>query len=527
MDQVSLLALLEASQSAVESSDLALRAAEEALTAAKSANSQANAALRAVKEFSAGGGETRIDVKKNKCETCRKKKCLHGELLQESLCKDPSGFIVRAIGDSWTSKYMGRVGKIISCNQSKKQKFLNVQWENLSRTENFTFSSKSGPKFVIECKLKPEFPQLQIKEKKIDERDSPLTENCQSCKVNPCQRGNFLTEAFPNPSGLKVRSTGKSFPERYRNALATVIIKQGLNITLRWDNTGEIRENTISSKSGSRFIIECTRVDKNFDTSPVLSSVSTGDLSEVSEQFDNEIEDFIMLSSNKNPIVDLDEDDEIMKTDSLSESFRIAMTLSSKKVQVENIDVDDEKSDSSGRRRILKQVETYIDKDKHSTLFTCLYVCRVERNLIIVDVKNVLSITQYCNSNRFPCLSLYDTASRNMKEAVIERFKNSRSNVLVTTAQIAQDALDLDRSFTFKNVIFFDVPTNINFYRKISNRSQSDVFTLFNDDDDGAFYELFRRNFHTDVSSMKLPPWPFHNIGTSDTLMIYENLSKD
>ena len=105
----------------MESSDLALRAAEEALTAAKSANFQAKAALKAIKECSASGGEIQIDLKKNKCETCRKKKCLHGELLQEALCKDPSGFIVRAVGDSWTSKYMGKIGKIISCNQSKKQ----------------------------------------------------------------------------------------------------------------------------------------------------------------------------------------------------------------------------------------------------------------------------------------------------------------------------------------------------------------------------------------------------------------------
>ena len=71
MDPGSLLSLLEASQTAVESSDLALRAAEEALTTAKAANTQAKAALKAVKEFSAGG-----EVKRSKCETCRKKKCL-------------------------------------------------------------------------------------------------------------------------------------------------------------------------------------------------------------------------------------------------------------------------------------------------------------------------------------------------------------------------------------------------------------------------------------------------------------------
>ena len=510
MDQGSFLALLEASQSAVESSDLALRAAEEALTAAKSANFQAKAALKAIKEFSASGGEIQIDLKKNKCETCRKKKCLHGELLQEALCKDPSGFIVRAIGDSWTSKYMGKVGKIISCNQSKKQKFLNVQWENLSRTENFTFSSKSGPKFVIECKLKPEFPELQIKEKKMNERDSPLTVNCPSCRLNPCQRGNFLTEALPNPSGLKVRSIGKSFPERYRNALGTVIIKQGQNITLRWDNTGEIRENTISSKSGPRFTIECTRVG----SSPVLSSVSTGELPEVSEHYDNEMEDFILLSSNKNPIVDLDEDDESLvksfSTTSITGDYLDMLPITNKAL---------EKSEDPVLKRVLMGVNS-IQLDKQSALFVYLSTCKDRpRTLVIVSWDNVSAISQDCQSSGFSCLSIQ---FNNFND--FERLKNGQSNLLVTTAHVAQDILDIP-DISFSNVIFFDLPIFFQ-YRKISSRSQRNLLTLFHDGD-GAFYELFRRNFHTDTSSMKLPPWPFHNIGSSDTLMISEHISRE
>ena len=45
-----LLSLIEASQSAVESSDLALKAAVEALTAAQTANSQAKDVLKTVSE---------------------------------------------------------------------------------------------------------------------------------------------------------------------------------------------------------------------------------------------------------------------------------------------------------------------------------------------------------------------------------------------------------------------------------------------------------------------------------------------
>ena len=154
----------------------------------------------------------------------------------------------------------------------------------------------------------------------MNERNFPLPVNCPSCRFNPCQRGNFLTEALSNPCGLKVRSIGKSFPERYRDALGTVIIKQGQNITLRWDNTGEIRENTISSKSGPRFIIECTRVD-NLSNSPVQNSVSVSEPYEDDQDYDNEREDFIMLSFNKNPVIDIDDDCERKKVEDSASEF--------------------------------------------------------------------------------------------------------------------------------------------------------------------------------------------------------------
>ena len=340
-----------------------LRAAEEALTAARAANTQAKAALKAVKEFSAagGGGEIQIEKKRNKCETCRKKNCLHGELLQESLCKDPSGFIVRAIGESWTVKYMGKIGRIISCNQTKKQRFLNVQWENSSKTENFTFSSKAGPKFVIECKLKPEFPELQIKEKNTNDRNSPLAVNCPSCRFNPCRRGKFLTEALPNPSGLKVRSVGKSFPERYRDAVGTVIIKKGANITLRWDNTWEIRENTINSKSGPRFLIECEKVSSpELSPSPTNNNISVGDISSVDSG--DETADFIMLSSNKKPVVNVDEEDESNKTeDCLAGSFSAKSSSFSDHDILS--DVSDDESNETNFQQTALITENYVEID--------------------------------------------------------------------------------------------------------------------------------------------------------------------
>ena len=308
-----------------------------------------------------------------------------------------------------------------------------------------------------------------------------------------------------------MRSIGKSFPERYRNALGTVIIKQGLNITLRWDNTGEIRENTISSKSGPRFTIECTRVDN----SPVLSSVSTGDLSEVSEHYDDEMEDFIMLSSNKNPIVDLDEDDESLvksfSSTSITDGYSDMLPFTNKAL---------DKSEDHVLKRVLMGVNS-IQLDKQSALFVYLSTCKDRpRTLVIVSLENVIAISHDCKSSGFSCLSIqfYLTSD------VVEKLKNGQSNLLVTTADVAQIIMDHDISFP--NIIIFDLPTNISIYRKISSSSQRNLLTLFHDGD-GAFYELFRSNFHTDTSSMKLPPWPFHNIGSSDTLMISEHLARD
>lgn len=491
MDPGSLLSLLKASQTAVESSDLALRAAEEALTTAKAANTQAKAALKAVKEFSAGG-----EVKRSKCETCRKKKCLHGELLQESLCKDPSGFIVRAVGESWTAKHLGKIGKIISCNQSKKQKFLNVQWENLSRTENFTFSSKSGPKFVIECKLKPEFPDLQIKEKSMNERNSPLAINCPSCRFNPCQRGNFLTEAISNPCGLKVRSIGKSFPERYRDTLGTVIIKQGQNITLRWDNTGEIRENTISSKSGPRFIIECARVDKSV-MSPANSSVSTGDpFEDVQAHDDNEMEDFIMLSSNKNPVIDIDDDSERKKLEGSASEFAKYFSDLCEYAHI---------SFCSREGKVLNE-------DKQSALMDILAFNEEwsgKFTIVITNISNFSSISQHCITRGYPCFSLsFVKPDRNLVMNELEK-----GQILVTHTFVAQH---LDISFT--RVIFFDFPPDTDLYKKFVriNTKRCFIFSLFNENEENNY-----KNFW--MTNKELPPWPAY-MNSSQSFLIVEHV---
>ena len=497
MDPGSLLSLLEASQSAVETSDLALRAAEEALTAARAANTQAKAALKAVKEFSAGG-----EVKRSKCETCRKKKCLHGELLQESLCKDPSGFVVRAVGESWTAKYLGKIGKIISCNQSKKQKFLNVQWENLTRTENFTFSSKSGPKFVIECKLKPEFPEMQIKEKNMNERNSPLAINCPSCRFNPCQRGNFLTEALSNPCGLKVRSIGKSFPERYRDALGTIIIKQGQNITLRWDNTGEIRENTISSKSGPRFIIECTRVD-NLSNSPVQNSVSVNDpYDEDDQDYDNEMEDFIMLSSNKNPVIDIDDDSERKKVEDSASEFakyfydlceysHVSFFSRSREGKVLN---EDKQSALMG---ILAFNEEWIGK------FT----------VVISNIGNVFSTSQNFITRGHSCFSLLNLSNT---DRIMDEFEKGR--ILVTHPSVAQHLDIYDISFT--RVVFLDFPLDAYLYKKfLVKTKRCFIFSLFDKNEEMCYYNF--RNFRK--TETELPPWPAY-MNSSQSFLIVEHV---
>jgi len=502
MDPGSLLSLLEASQSAVESSDLALRAAEEALTAARAANTQAKAALKAVKEFSAGGEiEIQTEHKRAKCETCRKKRCLHGELLQESLCKDPSGYIVRAIGESWTAKYLGKIGKIISCNQSKQQKFLNIQWENLSRTENFTFSSKSGPKFVIECKLKPEFPELQMKEKNLNERNSPIAVNCPSCRLKPCQRGKFLTEALPNPSGLKVRSIGKSFPERYRDALGTIIIKQGSHVTLRWDNTGEIRENTINSKSGPRFVIECEyeRVSSTeLSPSPASNHISVEDIS-LDDDSDDETEDFIMLSSNKNPVVDIDEEEESIKADKGFEEESLSFLM-----------------DHGHLARITQKIVWVEDKDKSSFLLDYLDAIGGDHKTIIVaEHTNMSSVSQICTSNGYPCpfiagevgeeVSKYEERKANL----LKEFFSGRSRLLLLTPRFVATTKLVDVSCD--HIIMYDsmIRYGMLWYdRAICKTGRHGKFglatTFFNDGDAHCSLKLFK---FLNICNQEVPLW--------------------
>lgn len=510
MDPGSLLSLLEATQSAVESSDLALRAAEEALTAARAANTQAKAALKAVKEFSAGGGgEIQMEGKRNKCETCRKKNCLHGELLQESLCKDPSGFILRAIGESWTAKYLGKIGRVISCNQTKKQKFLNVQWENSSKTENFTFSSKAGPKFVIECKLKPEFPELQIKEKNTNDRTSPLAVDCPSCRFNPCKRGKFLTEALPNPSGLKVRSVGKSFPERYRDALGTVIIKQGGNITLRWDNTGEIRENTINSKSGPRFLIECDRVSSTeLSPSPANKNISVEDISSVDNG--DETEDFIMLSSNKNPVVDVDEEDESKKTEEcLARSFAAWSSLSTLYNNPSSDGSDGKANETDCQLARITQNVVHVEEWVKKSFLLDLLEARAGDHwtIIIAAFINVSSLSQLCNSNGFPSLYMLEEKRKDMAD-ILKEFKSGRFRVLLMTHL---DAFSMSEIYvSCQHVITYDFPSDgISWYDKMiritgRNGNVGLATTFFNDRDSDCSLQLFN---YLKMCNQKTPSW--------------------
>ena len=331
--------LYAATKSAVDMSEKALVAAEEALAAARVANAQAKAAFEAVDSYmghmGTGGRVTENrnqhleehKIQNAKCYNCKWSPCLHGKVLTKSYKKLP-GVVVRAIGESWSSKHLGLVGKVISVNQSKQNTFLNVQWESQNKTESYTHFSKSGPKFVIECKLRPLFPELKQgnKTKISSELDTAYnsSKTCSLCHRDPCLNGKYLTEPRYVEVGMRLRSFGKSFPERYRDLAATVVSRKGDTMEVRWTSLGEVRSNTVLSKSGARFIVECLSAkpkstknsgqnteDEKESFSEFLSSRNSEEHYEHEDATDDD--SFIMLASPSdggNNIVDIDDPEE-------------------------------------------------------------------------------------------------------------------------------------------------------------------------------------------------------------------------
>ena len=329
--------LYAATKSAVDMSEKALLAAEEALAAARIANAQAKAAFEAVDSYMGTGGRVKENgnlhleehrIQNAKCSNCKWSPCLHGKVLTKSYKKLP-GVVVRAIGESWSSKQLGLVGKVISVNQSKQNTFLNVQWESQNKTENYTHFSKSGPKFVIECKLRPLFPELKQGNKtkissELNTAYNNSSKTCSLCHRDPCLNGKYLTELRYVEVGMRLRSFGKSFPERYRDLAATVVSRKGDSIEVRWTSLGEVRSNTVLSKSGARFIVEClsgkSKSTKNSgqnteDEKESFSEFSSSRNSEEHYEHDDATDDdsFIMLASPSdggNNIVDIDDPEE-------------------------------------------------------------------------------------------------------------------------------------------------------------------------------------------------------------------------
>ena len=329
--------LYAATKSAVDMSEKALLAAEEALAAARIANAQAKAAFEAVDSYMGTGGRVKENgnlhleehrIQNAKCSNCKWSPCLHGKVLTKSYKKLP-GVVVRAIGESWSSKQLGLVGKVISVNQSKQNTFLNVQWESQNKTENYTHFSKSGPKFVIECKLRPLFPELKQGNKtkmssELNTAYNNSSKTCSLCHRDPCLNGKYLTEARNVEVGMRLRSFGKSFPERYRDLAATVVSRKGDTIEVRWTSLGEVRSNTVLSKSGARFIVEClsgkSKSTKNSgqnteDEKESFSEFSSSRNSEEHYEHEDATDDdsFIMLASPSdggNNIVDIDDPEE-------------------------------------------------------------------------------------------------------------------------------------------------------------------------------------------------------------------------
>ena len=86
------------------------------------------------------------------CDNCKLKTslCLHGQFLEEFFNK-PEGLRVKASGNSWTPDFVGKIGTVVSTQDTRVQKFLKVLWDGESKAQQFTFLCKMKPKFIIHC----------------------------------------------------------------------------------------------------------------------------------------------------------------------------------------------------------------------------------------------------------------------------------------------------------------------------------------------------------------------------------------
>merc|ERR1712110_339251 len=279
---------------------------------------------------------------------------------------------------------------------------------------------------------------------------------------------------------------------------------QGPHVTLRWDNTGEIRENTINSKSGPRFVIECEyeRVSSTeLSPSSASNQISVEDIS-LDDDSDDETEDFIMLSSNKNPVVDIDEEEESIKADKGFEEESLSFLM-----------------DHGHLARITQKIVWVEDKDKSSFLLDYLDAIGGDHKTIIVaEHTNMSSVSQICTSNGYPCpfiagevgeeVSKYEERKANL----LKEFFSGRSRLLLLTPRFVATTKLVDVSCD--HIIMYDsmIRYGMLWYdRVICKTGRHGKFglatTFFNDGDAHCSLKLFK---FLNICNQEIPPWLYN-----------------
>ena len=260
---MSLHSLTKAVKSSLEMSEAALKAAEEAVAAAKIAKIHAQAAFSAVKI--ALEVDERKKEKEERCGNCKKKMslCLHEQSLVESF-KNPEGMRVQASGDSWSSKFLGKTGTIVSTKQTKVHNFVNVLWDREEKAEQYTFLSKMEPKFIIHCKSKspskvpePLKKSQAVTSEVVEISTDAKSETCSNCKQSPCFNGRFLTSYRADYFGIMVKHV-----DFHKNKIGTVVEFLNGIFKVNWSKTIASRKMTISSKSKSYNILSSAKGDQ-------------------------------------------------------------------------------------------------------------------------------------------------------------------------------------------------------------------------------------------------------------------------
>ena len=134
-----------------------------------------------------------------------------------------------------------------------------------------------------------------IKEKK----GKTIQKTCDNCKQKPCLHGKDLTESsYEDPTGLRVRSSGKSWPDDEKGRVGNIVnykkTSQTNFLLVLWDSETIIYNYTFLSKGASKFVLECKSKIGNEDEDNFENSMNESNVEYFDAAEDISEEDYVM-----------------------------------------------------------------------------------------------------------------------------------------------------------------------------------------------------------------------------------------